>query len=471
VGDEEVAGAVAHFVRSTSLDAIPAEVRERAKRVVADTAAAIIAGSSGDVAAPLAHYLDRSRATGPSRVIGWGDAVPAETAAFVNATLGHSLDYDDVVTLYPAHPSSVVISALLASDEEVPLDGDRFLEAYIVGVEAGAQIGRGIGLGHYNRGFHATGTLAPFAGIAALAKIYSLDEKEIRRALGVGASFSSGMRRNFGTMSKPMHSGWAARSATVAVELVRVGWTANDAIFEGPDGFFAMYGDEESDLGAVAPALGVPYVYLDPGVALKKYPCCYGVHRAIDAVLEIRDAVLPADAVERIECRLPPLGLTQLPYRFPDTGLEAKFSMEYTLGATLIDGAITLESFSEEAVRRPEVRALYGRMDIARSATARRTRRSTVRSASWRSRSPRRVGRPSRHGSTRRSARPSGSSPGVTSRRSSSTALARRGWRDPTPRGSSPASPTSRRSRTCASCWGPSRCPDPRDRPPMTELG
>lgn len=354
--------AVARFIRGTTFASVPEPVRESARRTIADTVAAFLAGSGGEVAPHLREFLKRNPSPGPAPVIGWGTSVTPEVAAMVNGTLGHALDYDEVTTLYPAHPSVPVLAALLASRAPA-LDGESLITAYATGFEAGGQIARGLGLAHYHRGWHATGTLALFAALAALAKARDLSEDEIRTAFGIAASFSSGMQRNFGTMTKPLHSGWAARSALVAVELALVGWTANPQILEVPRGYLSLYGNEQSDPEKIAPALGVPWVFVSPGVSLKKYPCCWALHRGIDAVLQLR-AELGAENITSLSCHMPPGAFSQVPYMRPATGLEGKFSVPYTCAAALLDGQVTLQTFTDPAVARPEVAALYDRVEV-----------------------------------------------------------------------------------------------------------
>ncbi|HEX4833913.1 MAG TPA: MmgE/PrpD family protein [Trebonia sp.] len=356
--------AVARFITQVTYGSIPEPVREAARRTIADTIAVLLAGSGGEVVPPLREYLKRNPSPGSAPVIGWGTSATPEVAAMVNGTLGHALDYDEVTTLYPAHPSVPILAALLASPEPAALDGEALVTAYCTGFEVGGQIARGIGLAHYHRGWHATGTLALFSALAAVAKARGLTEDEICTAIGVAASFSSGMQRNFGTMTKPLHSGWAARSALVAAELSSVGWTASPEILDKPRGYLALYGDEASDPARIEPALGVPWVFAEPGVSLKKYPCCWALHRAIDAVLQLR-AELGAGNIARLSSHMPPGAFSQVPYMRPVTGLEGKFSPTYAPAAALLDGEVTLATFTDQAVSRPQVAALYDRIEVA----------------------------------------------------------------------------------------------------------
>jgi 2-methylcitrate dehydratase PrpD len=364
--------AVASFISRTSLSALPADAPEKAAKAIADTFAVVLAGAGSEVREPLLRYADAGRERGPVPLLGTGLSASPETAALVNGTFAHGLDFDDVLSLMPGHPSAVILAAALASLDGERVSGKSFIEAYVLGIEVGGKIGLGMTQGHYQRGFHATGTLALFSAMAALAKLHRLDVATTRQAFGIAASMASGLRRNFGTMTKPLHTGLAARSALTALRLAQSGFTAAPDILEAPAGFFAAYGVDESSPDATANGLGRPFVISDPGLALKKFPCCYATHRAIDGILALRSKLgFDASAVESIVCKMPPGGMKVLTYPRPATGLEGKFSLPYALAAGALDGELSLGSFSDAAVRRPEIARLYERIEAVEDASSR----------------------------------------------------------------------------------------------------
>jgi 2-methylcitrate dehydratase PrpD len=287
-------------------------------------------------------------------------------AALVNGTFGHALDFDDVLSMMPAHPSAVILSALCADARLGELPGKALIEAYVIGIEVGGKIGQAITVGHYHRGFHGTGTLAIFSALAALAKRYHLDVATTRTAFGIAASMASGLLRNFGTMTKPLHTGLASRNALAAVNLARNGFTAAPDILEASSGFFAAYGVEASRPERAIDGLGNPWVIVDPGLALKRFPCCYASHRGMDGMLQLRQRLgLTAENLQRLNCRMPPGGMRVLIYPQPKTGLEGKFSLQYALAAGILDGEYTLWSFTDEAVNRPQIRDLLARLCVS----------------------------------------------------------------------------------------------------------
>ena len=355
---------VAEFIAKASLDALSDDAIPKAKKALADTFAVILSGARSEVAEPLMRYLDASREAGHVPILGTGRSAAAETAALINGTFGHALDYDDVLSMMPAHPSAVIVAAVLSSADAKRISGRDLIEAYVVGVEVGGKIGLGMTTGHYHRGYHATGSLALFSGLAALLKLHRAGVETSRHAFGIAASMASGLRRNFGTMTKPLHTGLAARNALQAWRLASCGFTAATDILEAKSGLYATLGVKESSAEITADNLGRPFVISDPGLALKKFPCCYACHRAMDGLLELRSKLrFEAADLEQVICRMPPGGMQVLTYARPATGLEGKFSLQYALAAGVLDGAYTIASFSDEAVGRTDIAALYSRID------------------------------------------------------------------------------------------------------------
>ena len=355
---------IAEFIVNINASHYPAGSTEKAIKVIADTYAVILAGVSSEVAEPLQKYQESMRESGASPILGTGRTASPEMAALINGTYGHSLDFDDVLSMMPAHPSAVIVSAILASMDGNTVSGKDFIEAYIMGVEVGGKLGVGMTNDHYQRGYHATGTLALFSGLAALCKLYKLDAATIQQAMGIAGSMASGLRRNFGTMTKPLHTGLAARSALTAFRLAQSGFTAAPDIMEAKAGFFSTYGAPDSDPNVTANSLGKNFVIDNPGIALKKFPCCYATHRAMDGVLTLRDKLqFDAASVDKVICRMPPGGMHVLIYPRPVTGLEGKFSLPYCIAAGVLDGQFSIGSFGDEAVRRPQIAALYEKID------------------------------------------------------------------------------------------------------------
>ena len=358
--------AIARFLVSTSYDDLPAEAVEAARRAVLDTLGVALAGSREE-AGRLVEALAAEAGGAPQAAV-WGRPLrlPATEAALVNGVFAHALDFDDVNDSMRGHPSAPLLPAVLALAEKLGAGGRRVIESFVLGFEVECKLGRALGRSHYARGWHATATLGTLGAAAACSRLLRLDETATRVALGLATSLASGSRQNFGTMTKALHAGWAARSGLLAALLAQRGFTADASILDSPLGFGSLFAPE----GDWAPeeavrTLGDPWDILSPGVSVKRYPCCFATHRALDALLELRarHGIRPA-AVKRVEVAMPRGAALPLIHSRPETGLEGKFSLAYCLAVALLDGEVGLASFDDASVQRTEAQALLCRVQL-----------------------------------------------------------------------------------------------------------
>jgi 2-methylcitrate dehydratase PrpD len=241
--------------------------------------------------------------------------------------------------------------------------------AYAVGFQVACAVARGLPVEpHYRKGWHATATVGILGAVAGASRLLHLDELRTRNALGIAASMASGSRQNFGTMTKPLHAGLTARDAVIAAQLAAGGFTADQAQLERPLGYFQLYGVDPRPQ-AVLDLLGEASVLVEHGLNVKKYPCCYGIHRAADAALALYDRGVRGADVRSVSVTVEPGGLQAIIHHQPTTGLQGKFSAEYVLSACLLDGRVSLATFTDEAVRRAQAQDLLRRVTIVEAAT------------------------------------------------------------------------------------------------------
>jgi 2-methylcitrate dehydratase PrpD len=242
------------------------------------------------------------------------------------------------------------------------------LDAFVVGFEVAARLGRLLNPEHYERGWHATSTLGAPAAAAAVARLLRLDVATTRAALGIAGSLAAGLRVSFGSMVKPLHAGHAARTGVLAARLAAGGFTAAPQLFEAPRGFFELFGAAADWSSAFdgwdwsAPAI------VRSGIQVKPFPSCACTHTGIDAMLALREQ-LNGQPVERIACRVSPVVPQILIHERPTTGLEGKFSMHYALAVTLLDGQPGLAQFGDERVRQDDVQSLLRRVELQTDAS------------------------------------------------------------------------------------------------------
>ena len=240
---------------------------------------------------------------GPCLIFGTEQRVAALDAALINGTASHALDFDDCSDTLGGHPSAPILPALFALAETRTVDGRAFIAAYVAGWETETRIARGVNFHHYEKGWHPTATLGVFGSTAACCHLLGLTPEATATALGLAASFASGVKANFGTMTKPLHVGHCSRNGMLAALLAADGFTANAGALEHRQGFLHVFnGEGNFDADAILRDWGQPWDIVQPGVAIKQYPCCGSTHPAVDAMLSlVREHGLTPAMVERVE--------------------------------------------------------------------------------------------------------------------------------------------------------------------------
>ena len=331
--------------------------RRRAVAAILDTLAVTIAGGREPAAERLRAALTPVAAGAGVATFWDGLVLRPEDAALLFGLASHVLDYDDVSMITVCHPSAPVLSAALSAVPAAGLSGRALVDAFAVGTEVTIRVGEAMGFRHYALGFHATATLGTLGAAAAAARLLGLDATRTGHALAIAASRAGGLRRNFGSMVKALHVGFAATEGLRAARLAAVGIEGAAEPFEG-EGFLHAFSGGETDRWPATVSLGTPFALEHPGFEQKRYPCCYMLHKLIEATLRLwHDAGIGLDDVARAVVTMPRGGTKPLIHPVPATGLAALFSGPYAVVAALADGRIDLASFTDAAVARPALRA------------------------------------------------------------------------------------------------------------------
>jgi 2-methylcitrate dehydratase PrpD len=346
---------VGRFVVETSFDSIPKDVIELGKKSILDGFGLALAGSRAETGALCRKYLlSLGICHGGSIVVGSSLKTVPRFAAFANGVSIHADDYDDTqlssqkdrVYGLLMHPTVPVLPAIFAITESRRTSGREFLAAYLVGTEVECKIAEAISPRHYQDGFHTTGTCGPFGGAAACANLRRFDLTKTLNALGIAASHSSGLRENFGTMTKPFQAGHAAEGGLAAAEFAGLGWEAAQQILEAERGFFHAAGGTY-DPTLIVDRLGKPYTLSSPGVSIKPYPSGSLSHPAMTEMARL---------IEKHNMT------ATLLHHQPKTGLQAKFSMEFCMAILLIERKAGLSQFSDAVVQRPDVQNMIAKV-------------------------------------------------------------------------------------------------------------
>ncbi len=348
-----------------SFERLPPDAVHWAKIGVLDTVGVTLAGAPE----PCSRIAARVAATsqGPSLLIGTARTAAPMDAAQVNGTASHALDFDDCSNTLGGHPSAPVLSALLPLADTLRVSGRDILTAYAVGFETETRIARAVNFHHYEKGWHPTATLGTFGAAAACARLLDLPPEQIAVALALAASFASGLKANFGTMTKPLHVGQSARNGLLAALLAQEGFTAAADAFEHRQGFFAVFnGEGNFAADRVLQDWAAPLDILKPGIAIKQYPCCGSTHPAIDATIDlVKEHGLTPDMVEHVDAWTHPRRLAHTNRPEPRSPLDAKFSVQYCVARALAAGRVVLADFEGDGYADPANRSIMARIQAA----------------------------------------------------------------------------------------------------------
>jgi 2-methylcitrate dehydratase PrpD len=356
---------LANFVSTIQYEEIPHEAVNTAKQAILDCLGCMIAGANEPAVKITSDYARAVNGSPEAGVVCQGFKTSAEMAAWINGVASHCLDYDDVGIMSVVgniHPSVSILPVVLALGAKNHASGKEILTAFIAGIETELRLGFVMGKQISGAGWHPTSVLGVMGATAAASRMLSLKVEQIRCAFGIASSFASGLQPNFGTMTKPLHTGNSARGGVVAGLLAARGFDGNQKIFEEPLGYSNLFGGKGMAERISQDTSWNANWQTVRGIAFKPYPSCRGTHPGIDAMRELKQEFsLNANDIASISCKVNPWDLELLRYHDPQNALEAKFSLEYCLAVTLLDGRVNLAHFTETCVKDPKIRNVIGK--------------------------------------------------------------------------------------------------------------
>ncbi len=353
-----------HTITNTTFASLPSDVIAVAKRIILDGIAVAVAGAGEDGPRILAEHLQSQGAKEVATVLGRGFKTSPVSAAYVNGVSMHVLDYEPMWSP-PTHATSPTLPAVLALAESTNATGQEVITAFVKGCEVQGRIrlaSQQNAPGHLK--YHPPGIVGVMGSAVAAAHLLKLDIPQLSNALGIAASRAGGLMANVGTMTKATHCGWAGAAGLDAALLAQRGFTGNTEIFEAANGYTDVFFGETFDTAALL-AFGRPYRLVSPGFAIKMFPSQYATHFAITAALAVRQQIGDPSRIRAIHITMPVMPYVNRPA--PRTGLDGKFSFQYTAAAALLDGAVTVHTFSDERRFRPDMVALLPTITVVQS--------------------------------------------------------------------------------------------------------
>ncbi len=347
-------------------DAITPEAIALAKLAITDTVGVTLAGMAEPAVTLMLQVPGVARAPGKATVFGPGIQTSALDAALANGTGSHALDYDDFSEPMGGHQSVPLVAPLIALAEERGASGRAVIDAYVVGIETELKLARALNFVHYEKGWHPTSTIGTFGAAAACGHLIGLTAPQMGMALALAASMASGIKANFGTMTKPLHVGHCGRQGLFCALLAERGYTANIEALEHGQGFLNVYnGPGQFDVQAMLAAWAAPLEVLGEDMGLKQFPCCGSTHPAIMLALRMqRERDLPLDRIEKVRVAVHRRRLPHTDNPDPRTPLQAKFSVQYAVARALVDRRVGLAHFEGDAPFEPAIRAAMSLIEV-----------------------------------------------------------------------------------------------------------
>lgn len=353
---------IANFVYQTNFNNLEYSIIESAKKCILDLIGVTILGSKHTIIDILVdNYVNKYFPVNQASIIQKGKKTTIQMAAFINAAMGHILDFDDI-KLNIGHPSVTIIPAILSIGEFFDSSGAEVLTACVIGIEVSSKIANWLEPEQSKFGWHQTCTSGIFGATAAAGKLLKLDKKALYNALGLAAIFASGLKRSKGTLAKSVQVGQTAKNAVDAALFGEIGITSDSSIFHGKLNFaqaISKKNIEKYDLQT----FGKSFEIMDVG--FKCYPSCASTHTAIDAILLLqKEESIEIDSINNIRVGTVPMILDSLVYNMPNNPLEAKFSMQFCVAVAILEGAVLHEHFTQTVLEDPKIQYMMKKISM-----------------------------------------------------------------------------------------------------------
>jgi len=357
----EVTDELASFASGLTWSGLPKGTRHAARRTVADVVGLAVGACRHEAVERAMRAVTGLGLTGGTSVLGRLERLAITWAPLVTGMAMHVEDFDDTHLRTLLHPGAPIVPAALAVGELRGAAGSEVLTAVVAGVEIASRVGNGLAPGHFDRGWHVTGTMGHLGAAAAAGRLLGLTPTQMRHALALACTQAAGHTEQLGSMTKSWHPGKAAADGVEAALLAARGFTGPEGAIEGRRGLAALMAPS-ADFDEMLRDLGSVWETEDN--AFKPYSCGIVSHPVIDAAVVLRDRGVDPARVESVELVVHPVVLDVMGVKEPESGLRSKFSVYHCFAVGLLDGAAGPAQYTDERASSPEVVTLRRKVAV-----------------------------------------------------------------------------------------------------------
>ena len=361
-----------NFAKTTFND-LPEAVVDASKKQILDLIGIAIGGMNERGIKELAELIIEWGGKEESTIVGLGKKVPAPNAAQMNASMAHALDYDDVHETAIIHPGVIAIPTSFAVAEKIGnVSGQAYITAVALGVDMMCRLALATMPGEsvFQTGWHLTSIYGYLGAAAIAAKVLGLDEEKMVHAMGIAYHQCGGNGQGMidGGLTKRLGPGFSVRGGIAAALMAEKGVTGAQNCLEGEMGLYRVYFGNKYDRAALIQNLGEDFE--GPNVAIKPYPCCRGIHAAIDAALGLaKENHFEPDDIDAVTVFVTEdtRYLLCTPFEAkckPRNQVDTQFSVPWGVATALAKKRATLADFSQEAITDEKVLSITSKLRI-----------------------------------------------------------------------------------------------------------
>jgi 2-methylcitrate dehydratase PrpD len=349
---------------------LPASTVAAAKRAILDGLGVMLAASG--VSADVLPFVELARACGgfpQASMLGFGERVSLPMAALVNGAMAHALDFEDAFDPVPTHPNASLLPAAFAvAEARAPISGRQFIAAVALGCDLVCRLALSLRQSLEAGGWYPPPILGAFGATAAVSRLLGLTPAQMTDAFSLLLCQNvcpGEIKHSPDSVVRAVREAFPANAAVLSALLAERGVRGFEQPLEGKSGFFILFAAGKYEPADLLHRLGETF-WIEQ-LSFKKWPACRGTHpyiesaqimRALhDVKLEhIARVELRGDEVQRMLCE--PVAQK----RAPQTIIDAKFSLPFTVAAALLHDEITLGSFTAANLQEPSLLALASRV-------------------------------------------------------------------------------------------------------------